>query len=263
MSQMLEDRRLGSAGEHTVRLEPTAKRVRAYLGGIPIADSTAVQMLFETNHLPVYYFPVEDVRMELLERTDHHTSCPYKGEASYYTVRVGDSVAENAVWHYEHPIAEAPPQLAGLVAFYWGKMDAWFEEDDEVYVHPRDPYKRIDVLQSSRHVQVHVNGELVADTHRPRLLFETNLPTRYYIPKVDVRLDLLEDSDRTTRCPYKGVASYYSVRARDGVAKDIAWYYPLPIPECPKIENMICFFNEKVDIHVDGELQERPTTSWS
>jgi uncharacterized protein (DUF427 family) len=264
MTQMLEDRRVGGEGEYTVRFEPTGKRVRVYFGGVPVADSTHVRMLFETAHLPVYYFPLEDLRMDLLVPTDHHTHCPYKGEASYYSVKVGDKVAENAVWRYPEPLAEAPQELATLVAFYWNKMDAWFEEDDEVYVHPRDPYKRIDVLQSSRHVQVHVAGELVADTHRPRLLFETNLPTRYYIPKVDVRLDLLEDSDATTRCPYKGVASYYSVRVGDQEAKDIAWYYALPIPECPKIENMICFFNEKVDaIYVDGELQPKPKTPWS
>ena len=194
MTQMLEDGRVGGQGEHRVRFEPVSKRVRTYFGGIPVADSTRVEMMFETGHLPVYYFPLEDVHKDLLRRTHHHTRCPYKGEASYYSVEVAGKVAENAVWRYEEPLPEAPPELANLVAFYWSKMDAWFEEDDEVYVHPRDPYKRVDVLQSSRHVQVFVAGQLVADTHRPRLLFETDLPTRYYIPKMDVRLDLLEDS---------------------------------------------------------------------
>jgi uncharacterized protein (DUF427 family) len=220
-------------------------------------------MMLETGHLPVYYFPLEDVRTDLLVPTDHRTDCPYKGTASYYSITVGTRTAENAAWHYREPLAGTPGELAGLVAFYWGKMDAWFEEDDEVFVHPRDPYHRVDVLQSSRHVEVRVNGELVADTRRPWLLFETGLPTRYYIPKVDVRLDLLESSELTTRCPYKGVASYYSVRAGGTLAKDVAWCYPLPIPECPKIENLVCFFNEKVDISVDGELEARPVTNWS
>lgn len=264
MTQSLEDRRVSGEGEHTVRFEPVARRVRTYFGGVPVADSTHVQMMLETGHLPVYYFPLGDVRMELLVSTDRHTHCPYKGDASYYSVAVGDKLAEDAVWQYASPIADRPASLANLVAFYWAKMDAWFEEDDEVFVHPRDPYRRIDVLQSSRHVQVHVAGELVADTHRPRLLFETSLPTRYYIPKLDTRVDLLETSGSTSRCPYKGVASYYSVRVGDTVARDIAWYYPLPIPECPKIENMVCFYNEKVDaIFVDGELQPKPKTSWS
>jgi uncharacterized protein (DUF427 family) len=220
--------------------------------------------MFETGHLPVYYFPVADVKMDLLDATDHHTHCPYKGEASYYSIRAGDTVAENAAWHYRAPLPTAPNELADEIAFYWDKMDQWLEEDDEVFVHPRDPYHRVDVLHSSRHVEVKVNGEIVADTRRPRLLFETGMPTRYYIPKVDVRLDVLEDSDTVSRCPYKGVASYYSMRTGDGVVNDVAWYYPSPIPECPKIENMVCFFNERADaILVDGQAESKPTTPWS
>ncbi len=272
MTQMIEDRimRSGSGepsgaegGEHVVRFESCPKRVRTFLGGVPVADSSRVLTMFETGHLPVYYFPSTDVRREYLVPTDHSTHCPYKGDASYFSVRVGDQLAENAVWQYAEPLASAPPELADRMAFYWGKMDAWFEEDDEVYVHPRDPYKRIDVLNSSRHVEVKIADETVADTRRPRLLFETKLPTRYYIPRMDVRLDLLEPSDSTSRCPYKGVATYFSVRVGEQLLEDIAWCYPLPIPECPKVENLICFYNEKVDIYVDGELLERPVTNWS
>jgi uncharacterized protein (DUF427 family) len=142
-------------------------------------------------------------------------------------------------------------------------MDSWFEEDDEVFVHPRDPYHRVDVLNSSRHVKVVVEGEVVAETHRPRLLFETGLPTRYYFPKLDVRLELLEPTDSVTACPYKGQARYWSVRVGDHVVKDLVWSYPTTIPECPKIENLLSFYNEKVDLYVDGELQVRPKTPWS
>jgi len=143
-------------------------------------------------------------------------------------------------------------------------MDAWFEEDDEVFVHPRDPYHRVDVLNSSRHVKVIVGGEVVAETTRPRLLFETGLPTRYYIPKLDVRLDLLTPTNTSTRCPYKGKASYWTVNLGGKEFTDIVWGYPAPIPECPKIENLLCFYDEKVDaVYVDGELQPKPVTPWS
>jgi uncharacterized protein (DUF427 family) len=220
-------------------------------------------LLREPGHVPLYCFPREDVRMDLLVPAAPATREPDGDEAVHWSVVAGDRTAENAAWSYPSP----PPggaSLAGYVAFEWSKMDAWFEEDDEVYVHARDPYKRVDVLHSSRHVSVVVAGEVVADTGRPRLLFETGLPTRYYIPKPDVRMDLLVPSAAETRCPYKGVASYYSVRVGGRLVEDIAWYYRHPIPECARIENLVCFFNERVDaLYVDGELQPRPRTRWS
>ena len=122
-----------------------------------------------------------DVRMDRMTPTDHHTFCPYKGTASYWTIAVGDKVAENAVWGYPEPFEEVAA-IEDFVAFYWNRVDAWYEEDEEIFVHPRDPYKRVDVLESSRPVQVIVGGEVVAETRRARFLFETRLPTRYYIP---------------------------------------------------------------------------------
>ena len=172
------------------------------------------------------------------------------------------AVARNAVWSYQDPLPDRA-DIKGRMAFYWHRMDAWFEEDDEVFVHPRDPYHRVDVLSSSRHVRVAVAGETVADTRRPWLLFETGLPTRYYIPKADVRMDLLVPTDSQTRCPYKGKARYWSARVGDTLEPDIAWSYPFPIPECPKIANLVAFYNERADIWVDGELQPRPKTPWS
>jgi uncharacterized protein (DUF427 family) len=142
-------------------------------------------------------------------------------------------------------------------------MDAWYEEDEQVFVHPRDPYHRVDGLDSSRHVKVSVNGEVVAETERPRILFETGLPPRYYIPPEDVREEVLVPSDKHTRCPYKGVASYYSVEAGGVRVEDLVWYYAEPIPEVHKIEGHLCLFNEKVDLEVDGEKQVRPQTQWS
>lgn len=248
--------------DHRTEWEPTARWLRVRFGGVTVADSKRAMLLRQTAHLPVYYFPEADVRMDLLA-PDGTTQEPHLGEAQRFHLRVGDRAAADAAWTFRRP-AEDAPDLRGYVAFEWNKMDAWFEEDDEVFVHPRDPYKRIDVLHSSRHVQVVLGGVTVADTHRPSLLFETSLPTRYYIPKQDVRLELLAPSSSHTRCPYKGLASYYSVKIGDRVYRDIAWYYPYPIPECPKIENLICFYNEKVEaIVVDGQPEARPVTPWS
>ncbi len=251
------------SGEPHVLVEPCPRRVRVRFGGEWIADTRGALLLHEIGHVPVYYLPLDDVRMDLLESTDHHTTCPWKGEASYWTLRVGDRVEENAVWSYPQP-HEEQASLAGYVAFYWNRMDQWFEEDEEVLVHPRDPYKRVDVLRSSRHVRVEIGGVTVAESHRPWLLFETGLPTRYYLSPEDVRLDLLEPTDTQTQCPYKGVARYWSVRAGGEVREDVAWSHPFPVPECPKIAGLICFYNERVDaIYVDGEREEPPQTRWS
>jgi uncharacterized protein (DUF427 family) len=248
--------------DHALYLEESPKRVRVVLGDETVADSRRAKLLHEAGLLPVYYFPQEDVRMELLEESEHTTHCPFKGDASYWSVRVGERVVENAVWGYPEPIDSCPP-IAGLVAFYWNKMGEWYEEDEQVFVHPKDPYHRVDVLESSRHVKVKVGGEVVAETQRPKILFETGLPPRYYIPPEDVREDVLLKSEKTTQCPYKGIASYYSVEAGGERVEDLVWYYPEPIPETTTIKGHLAFFNEKVDLEVDGEEQDRPHTQWS
>jgi uncharacterized protein (DUF427 family) len=246
-----------------VRLEPTQRRIRAVVDNHTVADSTAAFVLFERNHLPVYYFPRTDLVEEHLLPSDHHTDCPRKGTASYFHLRVGDRIIENAVWYYPEPL-EHLPELAGLAALYWGRVDHWLEEDDEVFKHARDPYHRVDVLRSSRHVQVIVNGAVVAETNRPSLLFETGLPTRFYIPAADVRMELLRPTQTSSVCPYKGTARYWSVTVGDVTLPDAAWSYPTPIPECPKIEGLVCFFDERVEaIVVDGVVQPKPRTPWS
>ena len=244
-------------------LEPSPRWVRVRFAGEVIADSRRVWLLREPGRVPVYYFPRADIRAGSLVPASHIAPCSHEGAAECWTVRMGERAAEHAAWGYPDPPPHRLP-LRGHVAFEWAKMDAWFEEDDEVYVHARDPYKRVDVQHSSRHVRVVVAGEVVADTRRPALLFETGLPTRYYVPKADVRQDWLVPSETETRCPYKGVASYYSLRVASTVVPDIAWCYRHPIPECSKIENLICFFNERVDaLYVDGEREVRPRTRWS
>jgi uncharacterized protein (DUF427 family) len=243
-------------------LEPTPKRIRVVVAGETIADSRRAMLLHESGQQPIYYFPPEDVRSELLEPSDRHTRCPKKGVASYHTIRVGDHVVEAGAWFYPDPIEGAPP-IKDLIAFYWNRMEHWLEEDEEVLVHPRDPYHRVDVLRTDRHVRVSLEGELLAESRRVTVLFETNLPPRWYLPREDVLAEL-EPSETVTRCPYKGAASYYSVAAAGGeAAKDLVWSYPEPLAEVGRIADLLCFFNERVEIELDGELQQQPQSPWS
>jgi len=265
MAKIIDGRESGftTNPDYKITFEQSPRRVRVRFNGDTIADSTNAHLLFETRHLPVYYFPRRDVRMDLMTPTDHHSFCPYKGTASYWTIRVGERLSENAVWGYPDPFDEVAA-LGDFVAFYWDRVDHWYEEDEEIFVHPRDPYKRVDTIQSSRHVQVILGGEVVADTRRAHFLFETRLPTRYYIPPEDARTDLLVPSEKTTACPYKGRARYWSARIGGQAYADIVWSYPEPIPECPKIRGLLAFFNEQVDeIRVDGVAMPRPVTPWS
>jgi uncharacterized protein (DUF427 family) len=243
-----------------VRVEPGPKRVRVYLGGVVVADTRRPMLVWENPHYPAYYLPREDVRTELLVATSRTTHSPSRGDARHFTVRAGGKEATDAAWAYPESPLEA---LRGLLRFDWDAMDAWFEEDEEVFVHPRSPTTRVDILHSSRHVEVRVDDVTVADSTHPTLLFETGLPTRYYLPKVDVRLDLLEPSEHTSACPYKGQARYWSLRTPAGVHPDAVWSYPTPLPESQKVAGLLCFYNEHVDLVVDGELQERPRTPFS
>jgi uncharacterized protein (DUF427 family) len=245
----------------TPAVEPTARWVRVRFAGQVIADSRRALLLrqYGREQLPGYYFPQGDVRMEMLVPG---ADADPNDEVSWRSVQVGDQVATHAAW-----IVLRPPSvlaaLSGYVSFAWGKMEGWYEEEEEVFVHARDPRTRVDVLPSSRHVRVVIDGEVVAETRRPHLLFETTLPTRYYIPPEDVRMELLEPTGLKTRCPYKGIASYWNLRVGQRVAHNIVWSYPDPIAECPKIRGLLSFFNEHVDLYVDGELQTRPKTPWS
>ncbi len=249
--------------DYKILFEPSPRRVRVMFNGATVADTTNAHLLFETRHLPVYYFPRGDVRMDLLVPSDHRSFCPYKGTAAYWTIRAGGRASENAVWGYPEAFDEVAA-IRDFVAFYWDRVDHWYEEDEEIFVHPRDPYKRVDVVASSRRVEVVLGGVTVADTRQARFLFETRLPTRYYIPPEDVRMDLLIPSDKVTACPYKGRARYWSARIGEAVFPDIVWSYPEPIAECPKIKGHLAFFNEQVDeIRVDGVALPRPITRWS
>jgi uncharacterized protein (DUF427 family) len=264
MAQALERTRLASdpTSDQKILLEPSPRRVRVVFGNSTIADSERVMLMMRGRQIAVYYFPREDVQSNVLEASGLTREDPNKGVATLFNVHVGDRTVHDAAWMYDQPLNDGQ-DISDYVAFEWGKMDAWFEEDEEVFVHPRHPYHRVDVLHSSRHVRVEVDGEIVAETRQPRLLFETGLPTRYYIPKVDVRTEKLVQSLTHTACPYKGIASYWSVMVGDQTVPDLVWGYPNPHPESFKIENLLAFYNEKVDIYVDGVLQPRPRTQWS
>jgi uncharacterized protein (DUF427 family) len=267
MPRVLEDITVGASKspaqtEGGYRWEDANRRVRNVLAGETVADSTHVKLLIEPGRLPVFYFPAQDVRQDLLEPSEHHTESSLKGTASYWHIRIGDRLAENAVWRYPTP-PEGSPAVQNYYAFYWHKLDHWYEENDEVFAHARDPHKRIDVLRSSRHVQVILGGVEVANTRRPTLLLETGLVTRFYIPFEDIRKDLLLPTDTHSRCPYKGEASYWSVQIGDRVYKDILWSYPTTLPEAQRIAGLLSFYNERVDaIIVDDAEFPKPVNDF-
>ncbi len=265
----LEDLYLGPrplvapCGDLRFRWEPSPRRVRVVLGGATIVDSTHVMLLLEAGRLPVYYFPLADVRAGALERTDHTAASDLKGMATFWHVRGGDQVEERSAWSYAAP-PPGGPELAGYVAFFWDHMDAWYEEDERAFAHARDPYKLVDVRQSARHVRIELAGVTLAESHRPKLLFETGLPVRYYLPPEDVRLDLLEESATTSQCAYKGEAAYWSARIGERVYADVAWGYREPLPLAAQVAGMVCFFQERIDVlTVDGAVVERPQTPWA
>ena len=243
-------------------LEPFPRRMRGIVGGETVVDSRATRMLHEHGRLPIHLFPREEVRTDLLEASAKQTSQPNKGPARWWHLRVDGELREDAAWEWHDPPEGAPP-LAGLIGFRWDALDRWFEEDEENVVHARDPYHRVDALETSRHVRISVDGETIAETDRAKVIFETGLPPRWYAPLDDVREELLVESDTRTGCAYKGFADYWSLRVGDRTEADLAWRYREPHRDVSPIAGMVSFFNERVDIDLDGVRQERPYTPWS
>lgn len=233
-------------------LFPSPKRVRVILKGQVIVDSWSAVLLLHENGLPVYYFPPEDIRTGVLSVNGLTEVAPGRGRRRYFNVTSNGSTLRCAAWDY---IGLEPPLcvLGGYVAFKWEAMDAWFEEDDEIYVHARDPYKRIDTNSSSSLVRVRLDGETVAESNRCVILYETGIEPRYYLPKLDVRLDLLVPSTHVTYCPYKGEARYYSLRRGCGLLEDVVWYYRYPIAGVTAIAGRLGFYQERIEVEVDGE----------
>jgi uncharacterized protein (DUF427 family) len=254
-----------------LRHEPIDKRIRGFVGDEAAVDSTRARLVWEPRRVVASYaVPLEDVAGELEPAADgapeavrvpelagrpvYDPSVPFAvhtAPGSALRLRVGDrSIAAF------RPDDEA---LRDVVVLDFDGFDAWYEEDEPNLAHPRDPFHRIDILRSSRHVRIEAGGRVLGETDRPRLLFEPPLPVRYYLPPEDVRTDLLTPSDTRSRCAYKGEAHYVSA---DGTP-DVAWTYPAPLREAEEITGCYAFFNEQVDITVDGVRLERPVTPWS
>jgi uncharacterized protein (DUF427 family) len=246
-----------------IAVERSPKRVRVLLAGQLVADTTGALLVWENPYYPVYYIPASDVRAELVPTGEVQPGqglAARLGDGELFTVKVATATAEGAARRYPNsPVTE----LRDAIRFDWQQMSEWLEEDEPVYKHARSPYTRVDILASSRHVRVELDGVTVADSHSPRILFETRLPPRYYLPLSDIRMEFLRPSTSQTVCPYKGTASYWSVDTGNGVHEDVVWIYRTPLPESQKIAGLGCFYNEKVDLYVDGVLQERPASPFS
>ncbi len=232
-----------------VRVEPGLKRVRAYLGGELVADTTHPVLVWENPHYPAYYIPAADVRATLTAN-GKTTRSPSRGDATRFDVAVAGHHAADAAWtHAQSPL----PELRELVRFEWDALDEWLEEDEPVFVHPRSPYTRVDILAASREVRVVVDGVTVAETDRPTILYETGLPPRYYLRLTEVRTELLRPSDTVTHCPYKGTATYRSLDIGGTVHEDVVWTYRSPLFESLKITGLVSFYPDRAEIYVDGE----------
>lgn len=246
-----------------VAVEPARRRVRVRVDDLWVADSDATLLLFEHGFTPRWYFPLADVRADLLHPNGHVTDTLGRGPAHWHDLVIpGGRTIADAAWSHPSTPSSCPP-LDGYLSFEWNLMSAWFEEDDEIIVHPRDPYTRVDVLRSSRHVVVALNGTVLAESHRPLVLLETGAPTRYYLPAADVDSALLLPSESFTWCPYKGRATYRHVRLGNTVYRDLFWTYEEPLREVERIAGHLCPFNEFLDITVDGVLQARPVSKWA
>jgi uncharacterized protein (DUF427 family) len=233
--------------QHRLLATPLPRRIRAELGGEVVLDTEGALLLHETGLSPALYVPIDDLKPGTLDRTDHTTHCPFKGDASYRTITVGDGVAENALWVYDAPL-EAAAWLDGYAGIYLDRLDRWYDEDEEVLGFP-DPYHRVDVRRTGRRVEIRARGELIAVTERALLLSETALPNRYYVPREDVSAKVHGPTDTTSWCPYKGTATYWTVVLADGTAlPDAAWSYETPFPESQPVLGYLSFWGDDVDV---------------
>ncbi|WP_099244378.1 DUF427 domain-containing protein [Mycobacterium sp. shizuoka-1] len=240
------------------RIEPSPRRVRGFLGSDLVFDTTSARYVWEVPYYPQYYIPLADIRTEFLRDEDHPQHVQFGASRTFSLVGPSQTLRRAA-----RVFDDGDGPVAGLVRFDWAAL-TWFEEDEPIYGHPRSPYVRVDALRSKRRVRVELDGVLLADTASPVLVFETGLPTRYYIDRTDIAVEHLEASDTQTLCPYKGVTSqYWSVRTGDTVHADLAWTYQTPLPAVAPIANLVAFYNEKLDITVDGVTLARAHTHFS
>jgi len=260
MTSRTDGRNYPAAPVDAGHVEPCPRRVRAVLGGRTVFDTISARYVWEWPYYPQYYVPVEDISQELLidENVDQHL---HSGTARRHGLRVGDLERPASVRVYGD---DAPAGVANTARFDWAALDAWFEEDEEIFVHPRNPYTRVDALRSRRSVRIERDGVLLAESVAPVLVFETGLPTRYYIDRGDVLWQHLQPSDTQSACPYKGVTSkYWSFLTSDDFHADLAWSYDFPTRQLLPIAGLVAFYNEFVDVVVDGAPEPRPVTKFT
>lgn len=238
-------------------IEPVPRRVRAVVAGEVIVDTTRALYVWEWPAYPQYYIPVEDVRKDAIVDENHEQRLR-RGTARRHGIRVGDVSRPGTVHVYG---ADALEGMRDTVKFDWASIDSWFEEDEEVFVHPRNPYTRVDALRSTRHVTVSLEGVTLADSRSTVMVFETGLPTRYYFNRTEIDFAHLTPTDTVTACPYKGrTTGYWSVHVNGTTHQDIAWAYDFPTRQLLPIAGLVAFYNEKVDVTIDGERLARPVT---
>lgn len=248
--------------------EPVGRRIRGTVGAVSVVDSEQAMLLWEPGGVvPGYIFPRQDVRVDLLAPAPRPVHTRHPQAAQWYHLNV--PAAWGSVCHLESVAFSYDIEgLEDYLSFDWFQrempgIEHWYEEDEEIYAHPRDPFKRVDAVPSSRHVEVFLEGVKLADSRRPMLLFETGLPARYYLPPGDVDRSRMVQTPHSTRCPYKGEAQYWSFRLGSQTYENLLWAYPHPLPGVEGIAGLLSFYNEAVDIVVDGERQERPHTIFS
>ena len=240
------------------RIEPAPRRVRGYFDNTLVFDTTHARYVWEAPYYPQYYIPISDVRTEHLF-DENHPQRVQLGPSRMYSLTAGGRTHTAAARVFD----DGDGPVAGLVRFVWDALD-WFEEDEQIIAHPRSPYVRVDVLRSHRHLKVEIEGVVLAETHSPVLLFETGLPTRYYVDRTDVSFDQVEESDTQSVCPYKGITSrYWSAHVGDTLTPDIAWSYEYPAIQVAPIAGLVAFYNEKLDIFLDGQELPRPSTHFA
>ena len=242
------------------RVEPVPRRIRAFLAGDTVLDTTRALYVWEQVSYPQYYIPVEDVRGGAL-LPEGQVRQSRQGTVEMHALQTGSAHRAGAARVVRHSPVDG---LAGTVRFEWAALDAWFEEDERVFVHPRSPYVRVDALRSTRHVRVEIDGVTLAESSSPVLVFETGLPTRYYFNRTEVALDRLSATETVTGCPYKGfTGGYWSAQVGETLHRDIAWSYAFPSHQLLPIAGLIAFYNERVDLTVGDLTLERPVNHFS
>lgn len=269
------------SGLGELRFEPTQKRVRAMIGGNAVVDSTKAVLIWEPRRfVPAYAVPIEDVYADLRpsaraqadDSADVGVRLPGIAGPPMLTPRdafhVHTAEGEALDLHTSGAVREAvafrlsDADLTGYVILDFAGFEAWFEEEDQIVSHPRNPFTRIDLRRSSRHVRIELDGTVLAESARPLLVFETGLPLRYYLPREDVRVTLRPTATRST-CAYKGEASYFSAEVGRGLVEDVAWTYEAPLRDMAELVGLVCFFDERTELILDGVGRERPVTPWS